>query len=401
MSATALNAIRKADWLTPDRVRGYAAILAIASLAMLAVSYSKAMGPDGTDFLAFWGAGHVTAAGDPATAYDLAVQEEVQTATGSEGWFAFVNPPPFLFVVTPFGALKFPVAWLAWVGITYALWAWAAVRAFPQYWLPVLAFPGALIAAGHAQTGLLTGALLVGGVTLLDRRPIVAGALLGALIIKPHLALLVPFWLAAGGRWRAFVAAGASAVGLLALAWAAFGGETMLAYTTSWKASAAIMATADADFYLRMATPYSQLALIMPEWAAMAINIAIALGLVALIMLAWKRCGGDVGATGALMLAGTALASPYLFNYDLPFLIVPVLWLAMQGRERGFREWERLALLALFVAPYASRAVALPLGINLMPLASALLLWLVWTRATVTKRPQLQPDAPAQGEPVA
>ena len=52
------------------------------------------------------------------------------------------------------------------------------------------------------------------------RRPVLAGALLGALVIKPHLALLVPFWLAAGGQWRAFAAAAASAAGLLVLAWA-------------------------------------------------------------------------------------------------------------------------------------------------------------------------------------
>lgn len=378
MNATAF--LKHADWLTRERVRGYGVILGLASLALLVASYLQALGPDGTDFLAFWGAGHVTAAGDPALAYDLAVQERVQTATGSQGWFAFVNPPPFLFAATPFGALPFPVAWLAWVVATYALWAWAAMRAFPRYWLLVLVFPGALIAAGHAQTGLLTGALLVGGVALVDRRPLMAGALIGALVIKPHLALLLPFWLAAGGRWKAFFAAGASAIGLLAASWALFGTQTMLAYTTSWQASAAIMASEDAQFYLRMATPYSQLRLFLPAPFAFGVNVALALGLAVLAMLAWRRFGGDALASGALVLAGTALASPYLFNYDLPFLILPILWLVGEGRRAGFRDWEKLALVALFVAPYATRAAALPLGLNLMPLASLALLWLIWSR---------------------
>ena len=239
MTAAALTFVRDASWLGRDRVRGYAFLLALASAALLVNSYLKAMGPDGTDFLAFWGAGHVTAAGDPAAAYDLAVQERVQTATGSSGWFAFVNPPPFLFAAAPFGLLPFPLAWIAWVAAGYALWAWAAIRSFPQFKLPILVFPGALLAAGHAQTGFLTGALLVGGVVLLDRRPLVAGALLGALVIKPHLALLVPFWLAAGGRWRAFLAAGASAAWLVLASWVAFGTDTLLAYTDSWAASAA------------------------------------------------------------------------------------------------------------------------------------------------------------------
>ncbi len=113
--------LRRADWLTRERVRGYALLLAFASLALLANSYLKAMGPAGTDFLAFWGAGQLTAEGAPAAAYDLAAQERVQTGTGSEGWFAFVNPPPFLFIAAPFGMLPFAPAWLAWVAVTWGL----------------------------------------------------------------------------------------------------------------------------------------------------------------------------------------------------------------------------------------------------------------------------------------
>jgi hypothetical protein len=244
----------------------------------------------------------------------------------------------------------------------------------------VAVFPGALIAAGHAQTGFVTGALLVGGVALLDRRPWIAGALIGALIVKPHLALLIPFWLAAGGRWKAFVAAGASAVGLLLLAWVAFGTGAMLAYTGSWEASAAIMRGAESDFLLRMATPYAQVRLHAGESAAIATAAAIALVMMALVVASWRRFGGDPLATGALMLAATALASPYLFNYDLPFLVLPILWLVRAGLREGFRGWEKLLLVALWFAPYATRAAALPLGLNLMPFASALLVWLIWRR---------------------
>lgn len=380
MTARLLDHLRTADWLTADRVRGYAVILGLASLALLANSFVKAMGADGTDFLAFWGAGHVTVAGDPASAYDLAVQERVQTGTGSVGWFAFVNPPPFLFVAAPFGTLPFPLAWIAWVAVTFAFWAWASIRAFPRLWPLVLVFPGALLAAGHAQTGLLTGALLVGGAALVGKRPLLAGALLGALIIKPHLALLMPFWLAGAGQWRAFAAAGASAASLILLAWLAFGSATMLAYTTSWDASAAIMAAADADLYLRMATPYSQLSLFAPESAALTVQAAVTLGLIVLALLAGKRMGGDSLGSAALVLAASALASPYLFNYDLPFLILPLLWLVREGLRDGFRPYEKLALVLVFAAPYATRAAALPLGVNLMPLATLALLWLVWSR---------------------
>jgi hypothetical protein len=382
----AIDFLREARWLDAGRVRGYAALVGIASVGLLIASWFQAMGTRGSDFLAFWGAARAVLEGVPQAAYDLQWQERVQIGAGPNEWFAFVNPPPFLFVAAPFGALPYPLAWIAWNAVTYALWAWAAIKAFPRLWLLALVFPGALIAAGHAQNGFVTGALLVGGVALVDRRPVIAGALLGALVVKPHLALLVPFWLAAGGRWRAFAAAAGSALGLLAISWLAFGSATMIGYTSSWEASAAIMRFGDADFFLRMATPYSQIRIHGGEMLAIGAAALLALAMIALVMLAWRRFWQDGLATGAVMLAATAIASPYLFNYDLPFLVLPILWLVREALRDGFRPWEKTLLVALWLAPYATRAMALPLGLNLMPLASALLLWPVWTRGPASGR---------------
>lgn len=388
MTGFSTSFLREADWLNGGRVRGYALLVGIASLGLLIASWIQALGPDGSDFLAFWGSARAVIEGVPEAAYDIQWQEQVQTGAGFTGWFAFVNPPPFLFVTAPFGMLPFPLAWIAWVAVTYAAWAWISVRAFPRLWPLAVVFPGALIAAGHAQNGFVTGALLVGGVAWLDRRPLLAGALLGALIVKPHLALLVPFWLAAGGRWRAFVAAGASAAGLLALSWLVFGSETMIAYTGSWEASAALLRAAEQDFLLRMATPYAQMRIYAGQAAAGAAALVLALAMIVLVMRSWRRFGQDGMATGAMMLAATALASPYLFNYDLPFLVLPILWLVREGLREGFRPWEKGLLAALWFAPYATRAAALPLGLNLMPLAGAALLWLVWSRAALASEMQ-------------
>lgn len=381
-----MDFLRRADWLTRERVRGYAFILAIASLALLANSFFKAMGPDGTDFLAFWGAGHVTVGGDPAAAYDLAMQERVQTGTGSEGWFVFVNPPPFLFAIAPFGALPFPFAWLAWVGVTWGLWAWASIRAFPRLWPLIVVYPGALIAAGHAQTGLLTGALIVVAAHEFGRRPSVSGAAIGALLIKPHLAVLAPFWFASGGKWRAFIVAGATVVLLIGLSWVTFGSDTWLGYTQSWQASGALMEGFNVDFLLRQATVFAQARIFLGDDLAMVSGMLSGLLALAIALASWRRFAGDARATGAAVLAATALASPYLFNYDLPFLIFPTLWLVERGLRDGFRDWEKPVLIALYFAPYATRAAALPLGINLMPVAALVLLWLVWSRGAPTRK---------------
>ena len=374
------HGVRRADWLNAGRVRGYALLVGLAGLMILGFAYAEAMSETGSDFLAFWGAGQLVAAGDPAAAYDLAVQERVQTATGSKGWFAFVNPPPFLFVAAPLGLLPFSIAWPLWVLTTYALWAVVSARAFPRLWPIVLAYPGALIGATHAQTGLLTGALLVFAATRLDRRRLASGAAVGALIVKPHLALLLPFWLAAGRRWRAFIAAGATVLALLALSALVFGLDILTAYATSWDASAKLMREADSDFLLRMCSLYAPLRLYAGVGFGLAVAALLGLAMIAIALVSWRRFHGDARASGAAVLAATALASPYLFNYDLAFLIVPTLWLVEQGRAKGFRDYEKLALVALWLAPYATRAAALPTGVNLMPFASLALLALVWSR---------------------
>ena len=377
--------VRRADWLHAGRVRGYALLVGLASLMILFFAWREAMGPTSSDFLAFWGAGHVTAAGNPSGAYDLAVQEHVQTATGATGWFAFVNPPPFLFVVAPFGLLSFAAAWPSWVLVTYALWALVTVRAFPRLWPIALTYPGALIGATHAQTGLLTGALMVFAATRLERTPIGAGAAIGALVVKPHLALLLPFWAAAGGRWRVFLAAGAAALALLTLSALVFGPSILPAYAASWDASAKLMREADYDFLMRMCSLYAPLRFYAGNGFGLAAAGVLALAMVAAALLSWRRFDGDARGSAAAVLAATALASPYLFNYDLPFLIMPTLWLVDQGLARGFRDYEKLGLVLLWLAPYATRAAALPLGVNPMPLASFALLALVWSRGPERK----------------
>lgn len=381
--------IKRADWLDSARVRGYALLVGLAGLMVLGFAYAEAMGPTGSDVLAFWGAGQATAAGYPAAAYDLAVQERLQTATGAQGWFAFVNPPPFLFVTLPLGFLSYSIAWPLWVLATYALWALVSVRAFPRLWPIVLAWPGALIAATHAQTGLLTGAMLVFAATRFDRYPFAAGTAVGALVIKPHLALLLPFWLAAGKRWRIVAAAALTVLMLLALSALVFGPSTFPAYATSWEASSKLMREADYDFLMRMCSMYAPLRFYIGEPVALALSGTLAVVMVGFAVLSWRRFEGDVLGSAAATLAATALTSPYLFNYDLPFLIVPIMWLVEQGLRHGFRDYEKTLLLLLWFAPYATRAAALPLGINLMPLAALALLALVWSRGRPFARTRL------------
>ncbi|WP_231730160.1 glycosyltransferase family 87 protein [Novosphingobium sp. Fuku2-ISO-50] len=376
-------------WLTslganrwPDRalVRAGAIYMLIAYVPMLMHVFAEATGHVGSDFLAFWGAGRLVMAGTPWQAFDLVAEQGAQAASHTGQMVAYVNPPPYLFLTGPLALMPYGAAWLTWALGSWVAWFLACRRLLPGEPVVLLSYPAAYLAACHAQNGFVTGALLVAGVLALSRKgaraELIAGALFGALVIKPHLALLIPLWLIAGRRWRALAAAAASALALCLLSLMVFGPETWAAWPKSFQVSAVLMEQNAGPFFLRMATPYALIRVLAGANVAIAAQIVITLAMVVLVWGETRRLGANAG-TGALMLAATAIASPYLFSYDFPFLVQPLLWLVGMARTNGWRPWEKICVIALWLAPLATRAAALPLHANLMPLAGIGLVWMI------------------------
>ncbi|WP_246135130.1 glycosyltransferase family 87 protein [Novosphingobium sediminis] len=386
LSARLKANLRTLTWLDAGRVRVYAAMILVAYIPMMVKVFREATGTVGSDFLAFWGTGRLLLSGPAPRVYDLASEHAAQMAAGTGQMVAYVNPPPYLFLAAPLGLMPYALAWVVWALSGWAIWFLVARRALPnigagQDWagaLVVLAFPGAYLAASHAQNGFVTGALLIAAVLTLRRSQALSGALFGLLIIKPHLALLVPFWLAAGRKWTAIAAAAASATALCLASLAVFGLDTWRAYPQSFEVSQILMNQPSAEFFLRMCTPYAALRVLFGATLAMIGQAVITLVTGVLACLYWRRAPSDEAA-GAMLLAATALASPYLFSYDLPFLIMPIAFLIGMSRREGWRPWEKTLLVLIWLSPLATRAAALPLGLNFMPIPAAILVGLVWT----------------------
>jgi Glycosyltransferase family 87 len=327
----------------------------------------------------FWSAGKLVLGGTPAAAYDLVATGAIQASEGFANVFAFVNPPPFLLLVWPLGALDYPAAWLAWVVLTYLVWLAASRPLAGRYGWPLAAYPGALLAATHAQTGFVTGAMQAGVARSLDRRPFVAGLCLAGLVIKPQLAVLVPVALVAGGYWRALAGAIFGVLLALGAAWLILGSDTMVAYTASWEVSRVLMNQDSAVFFLRQATIYAQFRAWGMPLAAGGVQLLASLGAVWLTWRAWSRTG-EIDGKFALLFALTPLATPYLFNYDLAFLAIPTLWLAGKVAQEPRQRWERAEVLALYCGPALARAFAIPLGVNLTAEVCLLLAFRIWQR---------------------
>jgi hypothetical protein len=74
--------------------------------------------------------------------------------------------------------------------------------------LPILVFPGTLVNTGHGQNGFVTAACFGWSMVLSRRRPFLAGACLGFLVIKPHLLLAAPVVLLTARRWTVIAGGG-------------------------------------------------------------------------------------------------------------------------------------------------------------------------------------------------
>jgi hypothetical protein len=407
---TALAALRQADWLTAERARIYSRMVAVM-IALQALSLvgkivwtahaDPAWRPLPTDFDAFWSGARLALAGHPALAYDtdamLAAQRiGAQPAPGQ--FFPYLYPPVFLLLSLPLGLLPYLAAMAA-----FSLGGYAAIVAclrqiLPRAWplLPVLAFPPAMMNATMGQNGALSALCFTGGLLQLERRPALAGACLGLLVFKPHLAVPVPVALLAARRWRALFACAATAAALCLLSWAALGSTTWQGFLAAGPMARAVL-TGD-DTWPRMLSVYAAVRLLQGSLPAGILAQAVAAA-AALASVAWVcRRRPGAGAESAVTVTAALLCTPYLFDYDLVCLGVPMAWIAGSGSVRGWRAWEKLLLCALLLFPLEARNCNAHLGLPLTPFLVALLLACVIARA---RHAPAQPVTAAQPQPLA
>ena len=328
------------------------------------------------DFVSYWAGARLAVEGNTAGAYDLALHRSVELgAITMRGALPFAYPPCFLLLLAPFGLLSYPVAAFDWVLLGFAAYCAALRRWAPAMPWPALSFPPLLVNVITGQAGFLTAALLIGGMLLLPRRPVAAGLLLGLLVVKPQLGLILPLALLAGREWRALAGAAASAIALAALSLLVFGWAPWQAWLGNAGFIASIASEGLAGWH-RMASVYGALRLAgLGAGLAWTLHALTALAAAAAAALVWYRRAGLEAQAGALA-AATALASPYLFVYDMLILVAPFLWLVGRGRHRLLLA---LAWAILFLA--LVQVAGLSGGPNLMPLAPIIMLALILVEA--------------------
>jgi hypothetical protein len=275
----------------------------------------------------------------------------------------------------PLALLPFAVAFLGWVGVSFALYAAGVARIARDHRAALLAVaaPASLACAVAGQNGFLTAALMAAVLLQLEARPVLAGLLLGLLTYKPHFGLLFPMALLFGGYGRVFASAVIATLAILLVSWLS-APDSLTAFVQHLGGmSDNFLSQGHAGFY-KLQSLYGLLRMsgVSDGTAFMAQGILLAT-MVGFVAWLWRN-EKDASLRCAGLCAATLLATPYLFLYDFPVLSIAIAFL---WRARPFDRTETILLLLSQLAIASFLVVSMPTGF----IAALLVLLVVARRA--------------------
>jgi hypothetical protein len=361
--------------------RLFLAVGVIAVIALLAwqlsrlLSNSSILPPD--DFVEYWAAGGLNAAGENPYDPERLLPLERQAGRDTDEAVMMWNPPWTLTLVMPFGTLPARLSQLFWLILNLAVilfcadWTWRFYGGpKEQRWLAwslALAFLPTIFVLQSGQIGPLLLLGLVGFLHFHERKlDWLAGAALVLVAIKPHLVYLL--WIAllvrSVDRWRWSILGGGMAAGLIALL------IPSACNPSVWMQYRDALAHHPPEQWISP-TPGAFLRLLFGAehfWLQFVPTIA-GLAWFALYWLKHRRTWDWPEHLPALMLVSFATASYGAWPFDLVVLLLPVIQAAVWVVSARNPLMTRIAL-----AAYLS-INGLALGLNLLRFES---LWFVW-----------------------
>ncbi len=366
-------ASRAAQWL--PWIVGAIVVLCLAYRDLL-LTHGLVIGGQelwGRDFINVWTGGHLVREGRLSMLSDVnAYQAYQEQLFGPIGPHNYSYPP----VTFPFAALlsylPYPLALIIWqvTGAAFFVWAakpWWPDRAGPA-WLAVLT-PAALLNLWAGHYGFFIGGLFLLGWGQVERgRPILAGICFGLMLIKPHLAVLVPLALLMKRQWTAIGSAAVTVLVLVAVTAWAYGMQAWHDFLFGTSRVQASLIDAQGSFFGLMSTSPATAALGFgaPPPVALIVQIMFAAGALAAVIVSGIR-GAELRGYALLTSTATFLVLPYAFDYDMTVPMIGALTI-MTCTECSSMD-RRLAFYG-FIAPQFGIVLA-AMGAPLMPLMIA------------------------------
>lgn len=266
-------------------------------------------------------------------------------------WRNWSYPPHYLLLIWPVGLFGYIPALAGF--LTATLFAYlVTVKSFlgqvtlRRALVVSLLFASVISNIDAAQNGFLTSALMLGGLALRDRRPVLAGVLIGCLTIKPQLGLLVPVLLLYEGKWTVIATAALTAIGMIGLSGMLFGWETWQGYfAQTLPYQSRVMTEFTGYFLAMMPTVFGALrSLGSGPDLALALHGAVAAVALTCAGVAVVRCR-DAGLRAAILIMTTFVVTPYCLSYDFGMGAAAVLLATAHNRGATRGEQARRALL--------------------------------------------------------
>ena len=329
----------------------------------------------GIDFADYYTAGHMAISGELDNVYSVpAHRATMEQLLGVVVPFTLPwrYPPVFLLAIIPFSLLPFKISMVLWLGVTLALAVVAIYRMLPEKrWLGALAlgFPGVFMNFRWGQNGFLSAAILAAGVGALETNPVFGGAMLGLLVYKPQFAVFPFLILLLTKRWKALLAGIGSALAISLVSLALFGAEQWVEFFRSlFVSSSNLMADESAIIAAIQVSVYNAM-LVLTESPLVSILAQGLCSIGTIVAVCWIfRKSSRFALKGAALVLGIPLAIPYFMQYDLMILAVPLVLLAYDYSQFGFRKKELLFTTLIWFLPVISWPLMRFTAIQICPL---------------------------------
>jgi alpha-1,2-mannosyltransferase len=411
-----------AAWLTPQRLRAQAFVLAVCLWGVCAVDFATA-GPFDRfgnikfqDFLPIYTAARLISQGHAAEIYDdQRMAGEMRRIIGESASEPMRARLPYLYgpqvgsLFAPLAKIPFAVAGRIWAatglaiyfGCLLLLWKLGATflasfarsgafreRSLTLFTLAAAAYPPLFHCFVRGQNSALVMACFTAAYLAFNKQnEWLGGVALGLLIFKPQFLVAIPLVLLLSFAWKALVGLMFSAAAQLALAWLYFGTAVMRIYADMLLHVTRFLNAAElsqAEIQMHSLRAFWSLLIPWPQ-AAFALYIVSAIVVVVLAASIWKSSSPLALRFAALTLAAV-LVNPHLFIYDLlalgPALLLLAHWVVENRLVENRRDRHASAVLVLsylaFMLPLfgpLSRWTHLQLSV---PVFFALL-WTLWS----------------------
>lgn len=335
--------------------------------------------PVGGDFINLWSAGRLVLEGRAGDiyAYERFMDYEVGLVGAPIGVRFWAYPPHSLLLVWPFGLVGYYLGLAIWSALGIGVLA-LGCRRFGLTAMEsaiVLLSPAAVLCIFYGQTGNLATGLL-----LLAMAPRGRGELRGigaaaALTLKPQMGLLLPLYWVLEKRWLAIAGTAAAVVALGGTGFVLFGPDVWRDYLGDTLPGLSLLERQGTGPFMAMIPSMFMALRILTGDGDLALWLHGVLVLPALALCGWKlwRVPDPVRRAGIVM-AATALITPYLHHYDLT--VIAVAALLVLRRFPPDRRGE-LGICVLVVLALALPQLVVLLNLAGLPLAPLVILGLM------------------------